>query len=300
MLTWIILQGGFSIEAGRRCESGAGVFIFLSKHGPQIFQSILKQCTREKTPPVQQLSVHRRSLSDQSLISLTTKTNQPAGPPVQSPADCVTDKDEESASHYSTVRDSPIQKLKQLSLLKPYFYNSKESVGDEDNDDDERCHSLDSLNLNATEQNIYCNFVRPTLPLVPTDQIKPEIEEPECIYAEVKIKNPPPNPRSTYSSPLPRPTTPPPPPCPPPQTVPLPKPRYQRQSPVNIQPGYNAQAQPVDDMKETEETINCSIHFAPTEAPGSFKHRLAEIISKDLAKFQPPLPPGASSPTFSQ
>lgn len=62
---------------------------------------------------------------------------------------------------------------------------------------------------------------------------------------------------------------------------------------------YNTEAQAVDelrDMGEEAEAISATGCNAPSEAPGSFKHRLAEIISKDLAKLQPPLPFGAGIP----
>ncbi|XP_078117031.1 docking protein 2 [Sander vitreus] len=295
------VEGGFSIEAGRCCESGEGVFIFLSKHGLQIFQAISKQCSVERGSSVQPLSLYRRS-ADVSPVILPTTTNWPSGAPVCSSADVSDDGEDESANHYSTINDTPERKLKRLSLVEMYHCKSKEDVGEED--EDERCHSLDAVDLdNVIDDNIYYNLRRATPPMIKYDDLKPEIDS-ECIYSDVNIIDSPLNPQlHLFSPPLP-PLVPQHPPSTLPQSVPLAqlKPRYQRQPPANnsIQPGYNAQAQAVDDKKEMEEAISSSTHVNPTEAPGSFKHRLAEIISKDLAKFQPPLPSGAGSTTFSQ
>lgn len=274
------------------------MFIFLSRHGPQIFQAILKQCSVERRPSVQPLSVHRASLCDLSPVALPTTTT---GPPVYNPADVSADTDDESANHYSTI-DASALNVKRPPLAKPYFFNSKEAVEEEDEDEDEQCHSLEAENLdNAMVDSIYYNIRRATPPVMRKNQFEPEKDNSECIYSDLKIVDSPFNPQlQPFSPPLPQPI-PQPPPCTLPQSVSYtpPMPRYQRQPPVNnyIQPGYNAEAQAVDDMKEMEEA---STHVSPTEAPGSFKHRLAEIISKDLAKFQPPLPSGMGSPTFSQ
>ncbi|XP_074504394.1 docking protein 3 [Sebastes fasciatus] len=266
------VEGGFSIEAGRRCESGEGVFIFLSTHGPQIFQAISKQCSLERRSSFQPLSRHRRSFSDVSPIIL----------PVHSDSDVSADKEDESDNHYATINDTPVLNVKQLSLCEPQL-----SFGEED--DGKRCHSLDALNLDIMGDSIYYNVRRATPPMIRGDDFKPVIDS-ECTYSDVKV-----HPKLHPLPPLPPITL--------PQFVPIapPKPRYQRQPPANnIQPGYNAQSQPVDDMKEMEEAINSSTNVTPSEAHGSFKQRLAEIISKDLAKFQPPLPSRAGSPTFSQ
>lgn len=207
-------------------------------------------------------------------------------------------------AHYSTINEALVLDATELSFVKPHLCDSREALRVQDEDEDEWCHSLDSLKLDDDmEENIYYNFRKATPALNRNDQFTQETDNSECVYADVKIRSSP-----SDQQLLPISVPPPPvlqqPSCTFSQSVacsPL-KPRYQRQPPVNnyIQLGYNAQTQAVDDMQEMEEANSSSAGVGPTEPPGTFKHRLAEIISKDLAKFQAQPPSGTGSPAFSQ
>ncbi|KAM9850105.1 docking protein 2 [Aulostomus maculatus] len=262
------VKGGFSIEAGHRCETGQGVFVFLSARAPQIFQAISRHCLMEGTSSMEP---HSRSLSDQFPAHLPTATHQHTRPPRCSPADS------EDADCYSTITKISVVHVEQPPLIKPPITNSKEqAAGEGDDEECERCH----LNLdNVTGDNIYYNLRRAPTPMNKKGQLFPEIDRVGCIYPDVKGAE------EEFCTPLPSSSHPPP-----------MKPRLQRQPPVNNY--IHAQAQPADDMTEMEEVISSSTGVTPSEAPGTFKHRLAEIISKDLAKFH--LPSGAGSPTDCQ
>ncbi|XP_029021514.1 docking protein 3 [Betta splendens] len=285
-----LVEGGFSIEAGRRCDSGEGVFIFLSSRSHLIFQTISEQCSLERRTSAQTPPVSRRSLSEPSIVGRAP----PHVLPVLRPADVSDDTEE---THYATIKTALAMGLIQLPCAEPQPFNSKEAVGAAADDEDERCHSLEALKLrNDAEESIYYNLRRATPPPTRKEQLSGGTDRPECIYADISIVN-----RALNLQPQPfSPLGPEQPAYVQSASCSALRPRYQRQPPVtnHVQTEHNAQTQPVDDMQETEEAIGSPA--APTEAPGSFKHRLAEIISKDLAKVQIAPPSGSRSPAFTQ
>lgn len=272
--------------------------MFLTQHGPQIFQTISKQCTVERNTAVQPPSANRRSLIDPFPAPPPATAHSFVDPSIYSFPDVSADTEDKFTGDYP-IYDDPVQQIKQLSL-KPPLLGSNEAVAEESEDEDEQewCYSLEALNLdNNIEDSIYCNLPRGTPPLMR----KAEADNSDCIYSGIKKANSLTNLQQEPSyPPLPLPVPPPPPLS---SAYSLVKPQNQHALPVNnsFQPEYNTQADyDEDDLNETEEANSSSAQVTPSEVPGSFKHRLAEIISKDLAKFQPPLPYGASSLTFSQ
>lgn len=243
----------------------------------------------EKTPSVRPLNSHIRSLSDQFPVYLPTTTNRPTGPHCYGfTAGAPADAEDESCSHTSTNYEASAETV--VSTL-----NRNEALGE--NEEGEGCHSLETVNLDITDESIYYNLRRATRLLNKEDQLTPEEDLSERIYADVTDPSNPQMEPSSHIQPVPER-----PPLALPRSISNPGPRllYQRQPPVKnyFQPGSSTQhMQTVDVMKEMEEVISSSI---TSEAPGNFKQRLAKIIAKDLARVQPHSPFSASSPTSSE
>ncbi|MEQ2298987.1 hypothetical protein AMECASPLE_010859 [Ameca splendens] len=293
------VEGGFCIEAGRRCDSGEGVFTFLTSAGSQIFQAIARQCSLQNKSSVQASDVKKRSSIDTFCSAPPATASQISDPPIYSLVGVRGNTEDSSVSQSSTINVRPQESMKHLCLIQPYLSNSKEEVGEEgeeeeeEEDEDDRCHSLEAVNQdNNTEDSIYYNLRRTT----PSLMRKTEIDDLNCIYSETK----------TCSSSDPQYFNPHLPLEPSSFTLTnedhvvsaLPRGLHLPPADTNNCEAYNAQAE--NDMNDLEEAISSTASTAPLETPGSFKHRLAEIISKDLAKFQAPLPYGASSSTFFQ
>ncbi|KAF7666646.1 hypothetical protein LDENG_00099830 [Lucifuga dentata] len=282
------VEGGFSIEAGHRCDSGEGVFIFLSKQALQIFQAVAKQCRLQKKPKDSSVMPPRvrKSLTDSSNVQIPTISSLPTGPSVYMASDT---EPEQVDLLYATINNSALN-VKRSSFVSPHVTGSREAEGEENEGKDGWCQFLEAINPdNVREDCIYYNLKRST-PTRIKDQIEPEGDDSKSIYSYVSmlpfshLQLEP----SSSSSPQPLPQS---------FSSALPKPQYQDQ-PLDSQDLYKVQAQVMDKMKEVEEASSQSLCVPPTETPGSFKHRLAEILSKDLAKFQLPFPSGAGSTTF--
>lgn len=179
--------------------------------------------------------------------------------------------------YYTTCAPSSADSMKHLGLIKPCLSCSREEVGEEGEDEEERCVSLEAVNWrsNTEEDSIYYNLRRATLPLIE----KNETNDLYCFASNYFPSDPQP-PKADQSGAF----------------------KALNPPPANDCIHRGCDTQTVDDTMEMEDGVDSSASHACdlTEVPGSFKHRLAEILSKDLARFQPPPPPRTASPTIFQ
>uniref|UniRef100_A0A1A8FDL1 Docking protein 3 n=3 Tax=Nothobranchius korthausae TaxID=1143690 RepID=A0A1A8FDL1_9TELE len=260
------IEGGFSIEAGRRCDSGEGVFVFLTQNGTEIFQTIAHQCSVKKDVSVQYLQRTSVPVVVPPVVLPAAAAQVPAPPALTDREDG--DTEDRSVCEYSTISVPSVEGVKHLSLI------SKELM-EEGEDEEERCHSLDALDQERNrEDSIYYNLRRASHPSIRETQTA----APDCTYSFVG--------KQTFSSDSD-------------QCVDY-KPFNLQLSAADDSERRAYGTQEVDDMKEDEDATGSPTHIGPKKALGSFKHRLAEIISKDMTKFQPPFPYGTSSPTVFQ
>lgn len=270
------VEGGFSIEAGRRCESGPGKFVFISRQAQHIFEIISQQCSQEKTSTPPQPSVQPQF--DQSTVhsAITTDPSTACSPYL--PDSVSAPLDDEFYPCYGNLSDC----FKQLSVDKSHSRHSGGAMGEESEEEDDQRQSIEAQDLDDTQENIYSN-----LPRTVSGRMQDQSEAGHYSLLSRDHSedfNSSLDPLSEEPTPLQLPS------------CPSPKPRYHQQ-PNPVPPVYGV----VKSIKQTEKDIDSTGHITPSKAPGSFKHRLAEIISKDLAKFQlPAVPSGAASPTYPQ
>lgn len=312
------IKGGFSIEAGRRCSSGEGQFTFLSPLGPQIHraveEAIAQHCQEDTKPPPMTSTPPPESpipsgpqdttgfLSDNP-DRLPSSYQPPRYSPTPSPL--LEELPESCDELYATIDTSCTEDTGPLRIQSLSEFNLPWE-GDEE--DGERCFSLDSLSLDDLDLNSdYYNLrtcVRAKMETQPFTERDSSTSE--CIYTIVSN----PQPQNQSQTQLePQPIS-----CSVPQPRSQLQPQLDLQSPARPMPRLRAkpkshfiplsQPKPQPQGEDTwwkgeDEVRHPSPTINPTEIPGTFRQKLSDILSKDLAKLHPPMASaGMDPPTF--
>ncbi|XP_048087967.1 docking protein 3 [Alosa alosa] len=269
-------EGGVTIEAGRRSESGEGHFTFLSKQGPEIYRAMEEAIARQSgrldprpAPPPEPVALpvipkppsFRGSMAPAALsrwnISLPELPARPQPPPASSHKDL-----------FSVIEMQPKPRAQpKLPKMPLSMLPSLPSSDSRDESEEEKYSSIgnDSGHHPNDDSLVYSKLSG----LEDSYEEAPSSQEQDCVYSRVADHPPPP---------------------------PLPPPPAQRRTLVRT-----LEERVVEEEEEGEEegerarsVEEGGAHVITTtsEIPVNFKQTLANILFKDLAKFQiqPTLP----------
>nr|XP_029512888.1 uncharacterized protein LOC115127411 [Oncorhynchus nerka] len=228
-------------------------------------------------PPIKHRVHTRTDLSDRPTAPpLPMRNNLLHSPPIISPVTEQVPGSEPMADSdcdlYATIEDHLLPRMKHPPA--PLRMQHSLHLYEEEEEEEERCHSLDTVDLNKLrlgEGSPYYNLRRGITGRAEEeeDERKKEsmVGSSQCIYALVN------KPSETQPLSL---------------AWSLPQPQTQSRSMPNLS-RLQAQAQ-----LKGEEEMGSGGSITPNQDPISFKQKLSDILGKDLAKFQQPLPPLAT------
>lgn len=132
------------------------MFIFLSEHAPQIYETMRDNCSLERRSCTEPHGGH----ADQSSVDVQTSSRRFTGPSAYSSVKGSDNTKVDYESNYATVTFASMQP----SLAKLYSTQSMEALGWK-GEEGELCHSLGAVNLDSPEEdNIYHNWQKAKCP----------------------------------------------------------------------------------------------------------------------------------------